>query len=222
VRAWLWRVLLADGTRALTTTGRWRQALAHIEEHRGIGTRMLDGRQVAVVTALTENDTEHAFDLLADTAPGEAWEQAVTQTLTALYLQSAGRTADAYLDHLAHVCLAQPAEPGMTGFYARLGLTALNVVVSADHPSARRLAHDLARRTAEAVDGSTARELLADGDFVRLAEADHVRNCRDLVRACGLGTRGLSAKHAGMLSTGMDSSELVITRSLPATESRNG
>ncbi len=33
VRAWLWRVLLADGTRTLTTEGRWAEALAHIEAH---------------------------------------------------------------------------------------------------------------------------------------------------------------------------------------------
>ncbi|MBT2369318.1 hypothetical protein J7E88_29445 [Streptomyces sp. ISL-10] len=56
VRTWLWSVLLADGTRALTTAGRWTEALAHVEAHRGIGQRMLDGRQVAVLAALATGD----------------------------------------------------------------------------------------------------------------------------------------------------------------------
>jgi hypothetical protein len=66
VRARLRRVLLADGTRTLR--GRWNEALAHIEAHRGVGKRMLDGRQVAVLAA---GDTEQAAALLKDTMPGE-------------------------------------------------------------------------------------------------------------------------------------------------------
>lgn len=58
VVAWLWRVLLADGTRALATEGRWSEALAHIEAHRGVGKRMLDGRQVAVLASLVRG-TRH-------------------------------------------------------------------------------------------------------------------------------------------------------------------
>jgi len=60
VRAWLWRVLLAEGIRTLTTTSRWSEALAHIERHHGVGARMPDGRQVVVVAALTEGDAERA------------------------------------------------------------------------------------------------------------------------------------------------------------------
>lgn len=51
VRQWLWRVIIADGTRALTSTGRWTDALHHIEEHPGIGQRIFDGRQVAILAA---------------------------------------------------------------------------------------------------------------------------------------------------------------------------
>lgn len=58
VRAWLWRVLLADGTRTFTTKGRCDEALAHIKQHRGIGKRMLDGRQVSdqLATGLRTSD----------------------------------------------------------------------------------------------------------------------------------------------------------------------
>ena len=37
VRGWLWRVLLAEGTRTLTSERRWVEARAHIDAHRGVG-----------------------------------------------------------------------------------------------------------------------------------------------------------------------------------------
>ncbi|RMI45218.1 hypothetical protein EBN88_03520 [Streptomyces triticirhizae] len=65
----MWRVLLADGTRALTTQGHWAEALPHVEAHQGIGTRTIDDRQVAVLAALTGQDTGTAARLLAETVP---------------------------------------------------------------------------------------------------------------------------------------------------------
>ncbi|GAA2459472.1 hypothetical protein [Streptomyces macrosporus] len=92
VRGWLWRVLITDGTRTLTIQGRRRDALAHLERHRGVGARMLDGRQVAVLAALTAGDTDHAQALLTDTVPGEPWERDVTACLTVLcHRTAAGR-----------------------------------------------------------------------------------------------------------------------------------
>ena len=38
---WLWSVLLADGTRALAGAGRWPEALSHVQQHKGIGRRLL-------------------------------------------------------------------------------------------------------------------------------------------------------------------------------------
>ncbi|MGW7007304.1 hypothetical protein ACWGCW_32000 [Streptomyces sp. NPDC054933] len=130
VRAWLWRVLLADGTRTLTTKGRWNEALAHIEAHRGVGKRMLDGRQVAVLAALTTDDTARAAAILADTTPGEPWEQAVTACLTALCHRDAGQLSDAHVNDLVNTYLDWKAEPGMTVFDIRLGLTTLDATGS--------------------------------------------------------------------------------------------
>ncbi len=103
VRVWLWSILLADGTRALATAGRWTEALAHVQARRGIGQRMLDGRQVAVLAALVALDPAHAGDLLGDTAPGEPWEQAVTACLTALCHRSTGQLVDRYAHGLADI-----------------------------------------------------------------------------------------------------------------------
>ncbi len=161
VRAWLWRVLLADGTRTLTSQERWNEALAHIEAHRGVGQRMLDGRQVAVLAALTTDDTPRAADLLADTTPGDPWKQAVAACLTASCRREEGRLTGPDVDDLVSTYLGREPEPGMTVFDIRLGLTTLDVIGPADSPAAIRLVKSIARRTAEARDGYAAREALA-------------------------------------------------------------
>jgi len=62
-----------DGTRALTSTGRWHDAEAHLRHQNGIGHRMLDGRQATVIAAATTGDTTTAQKLVAETVPGEPW-----------------------------------------------------------------------------------------------------------------------------------------------------
>ena len=84
LRRWLWTVHLSDSPRALISAGRWQDALAHLQRHHGIGQRMLDGRQVAVIAQSTAGNTDGALKLLEETAPGEPWEQAVTACLTVL------------------------------------------------------------------------------------------------------------------------------------------
>lgn len=216
VRAWLWRVLLADGTRTLTTTGRWRQALAHIKQHHGVGTRMLDGRQVAVIAALTDGDADRAAELLAATAKGDPWEQAVTACLTALYRRLAGPDDDSRLEDLVTMYLGHESGPGQTVFDVRLGLTVVDLVGSADHPEARRLVDDLARRTTVTRDGYAAREILSDDLFNVLVTDRQAQGCRDLIQACGLQTGTLPEGHAANLSAGLDTGEAIITRSLIA------
>lgn len=82
IRSWLWAVLLATGARALASAGRWAEARARLDGYKGIGRRMLDGRQAAVIAHAVSGDTDSALALLADTTPGEPWENAVTACLT--------------------------------------------------------------------------------------------------------------------------------------------
>ncbi|MGR3872698.1 hypothetical protein ACUXZZ_29585 [Streptomyces graminifolii] len=220
VRAWLWRVLLADGTRTLAATGRWREALAHIEEHRGVGTRMLDGRQVAVVAALTVGDTQRAADLLAGTAPGDPWEQAVTDCLTVLCCRAAGQDASVRLAGLVNMYLGHESKRGLTVFDIRLGLTVLDVIDSADQPAAGLVVEDLVRRTTSARNGYAAREVLAHPLFLALARDSQARDCKDLVRICALGARTLPEEAHRDLSAALDRSEAVLNSSMNSTTSR--
>ncbi|MFG3291661.1 hypothetical protein ACGF3G_23000 [Streptomyces sp. NPDC048179] len=224
VRAWLWRVLLADGTRTLTTQGRWAEALVHIEAHHGIGQRMLDGRQVAVLTALVANDTAGADGLLADTLAGDPWEQAVTACLTVLCRRDAGQPIDNHLADLVTAYSGRKAEPGMTVFDTRLGLTVLDAIGSAEALAAHRIVEDLHRRTTDAEDGYAARENLAHPLFTEIATDRQVQDCRALVRACALGTGVLSDELRGELTPALRVSDSVIRESLarpPGPEERN-
>ncbi|MER6010116.1 hypothetical protein [Streptomyces bluensis] len=214
VRAWLWRVLLADGTRTLTTTGRWAEAKAHIEAHRGVGKRMLDGRQVAVLAALATGDTEWAAVLLADTVPGDPWEQAVTACLTVLCRRDAGQPVDRHLADLVTGYCGQKTEPVRTVFDIRLGLTVLDAICSAEAPAARRIVEDLHRRTTDAQDGYAARETLAHPLFTTLATERQAQDCRDLVRACALGAGTIPNELQGELASALGASDSVIRASL--------
>ncbi|MEU6277462.1 hypothetical protein ABZ871_34425 [Streptomyces populi] len=214
VRAWLWRVLLADGTRSLTARGRWSEALAHIEQHRGVGTRMLDGRQVAVVAALTCGKTSHAHELLASTAPGDPWEHAVTACLMALCRRVAGQPVDDSLTSLMNTFLSHEANVGMTVFDVRLGLAILDAVGSVEHPAARALIDDLCRRTMEARSGYAAREVLAHPLFDALAEDIQRQDCEDLLRSCALDSGVLPDRFHRELETALDVSEIVLRNSL--------
>ncbi len=188
VRAWLWRVLLADGTRTLTTEGRWAEAKAHIEAHHGVGKRMLDGRQVAVLAALVAGNTASAAALLADTMPGDPWEQAVTECLAALCCRDAGLPVDDHLANLVTTHSEWKTEPGTTVFDIRLGLTVLDALGSAEAPGAPSIGEELHRRTVNAEDGYAAREDLAHPLFVAIATDRQEQDCRALVHARALGT----------------------------------
>ncbi|MFB6785292.1 hypothetical protein ACFCWT_01220 [Streptomyces olivaceus] len=214
VRAWLWCVLLADGTRTLTSEGRWAEALAHIKAHHGIGKRMLDGRQVAVLAALAAGDTAWAAVLLADTMPGDPWEQAITACLTVLCRRDAGKPIDGHLANLVTAYLARKTEPGMTVFDARLGLTVLNAIGPAGTLAAHRIVEHLHRRTTDAEDGYAARENLAHPLFTEIATDRQVQDCRTLVRACSFDAGILPDELRGELTAALSVSGRVIEGSL--------
>ncbi|WP_405973073.1 hypothetical protein OG496_29725 [Streptomyces sp. NBC_00988] len=214
VQAWLWRVLLADGTRTLTTEGRWAEALTHIEAHRGVGQRMLDGRQVAVLAALVEGDTARATALLTATMPGDPWEQAVTTCLSVLCRRDAGQLVDGHLTSLLTTCSERKSEPGMTVFDTRLGLTVLDAIGSAKAPAAHRIVDDLHRRMTDAGDGYAARENLAHPLFTAIATDRQVQDCHALERACALGAETISDDLGGELTAALRASDRVIRASL--------
>ncbi|MEV7189165.1 hypothetical protein [Kitasatospora sp. NPDC093102] len=205
VHEWLWRVVIADGTRALTTAGRWADALHHIEKHRGIGQRILDGRQVAILARATTADLPGALALLDTTQPGAPWEDAVTAVLTALCRPDDRHAAKTAIDH----CLALEPTEGLAVFTTRLTLTAIDAA-DTTAPTARNLAHHLALRTAESGDGYALRDLLAHPVALAHLRAARVELLRESLGAFALNTGTLSPHLKAALKDALDRAGTVL------------
>lgn len=151
----LWTVLLSDGTRALTRAGRWHDALEHIEHHKGIGDRMLDGRQVAIITPIVNGDYDHALELLEHSATSEPWEHAVAAYLTTLCLTIAdrnGQPSETTMVDRYRELIKQPMPPV---FHCRLGLCVLDLTGHA------AIATEITRQAITSADAYVARDVLA-------------------------------------------------------------
>lgn len=213
VRAWLWTVLLADGTRALTSAGRWKDALDHIQRHRGLAQRMLDGRQVAVLAALADGDTAHANELLTRTKPGEPWEAAVTDCLTVMSLRAADQECRRPLQDLVTAYLDFPDLEGLTAFTTRLGLAVLDLIERPDDAAAREVAADLHRRAVWASDGYAARDALSHPLSRSLASEQEVKDSQRLLNACALRSGTLPAGLQGGIDDALLASQGVVRES---------
>ncbi|MFK4227818.1 hypothetical protein ACI2LP_32845, partial [Streptomyces sp. NPDC019890] len=159
VRRWLRALLLATGARALAVAGRWDEAITHLRHYKGIGRRMLDGRQVAVIAHTAAGATASALALLNDTDPGEPWESAVTACLTLVCRRD---TAEADLGSLLDTYnKLDVSTPGLAVFHIRLGLSFTDALGSVEHPRAHDVAIGLIDRTTASRDGYAAHELLS-------------------------------------------------------------
>ena len=216
VRAWLWKVVLADGTRALTTAGRWADALAHLKTYRGIGARMLDGRQVAIVAALTSGNATTAERLLAETTPGEPWEAAVTACLLVFCQRGVQQpVSQQHLSELAKTVLNEPAHPGRAVFHARLTLSVLDAI-GANSPIACWLVNDLYQRVTASSDGYAARECLAHDLFTTITTESQDRDLTNIIDACALGVGAIPTDLNSALTAATTLSRSVIQTGLDA------
>ncbi|MER6174203.1 hypothetical protein [Streptosporangium sp. NPDC001681] len=209
---WLWGVLLAEGARALTSVGRWHDALTHLQRHHGVGRRMLDGRQVAVIASTTVGDADGALALLADTMPGEPWENAVTTCLNVLCRRSAHRLVEADLSVMVERYRQFVPASGLAVFGTRLGLSVIDAAGGVEHPGARGIAAVLIQRASQ--DGYAAREVLAHEGCAALLTDEQARALAEVLDACALGSQILPARLTTDLSTALNTSEAVLSRAL--------
>jgi hypothetical protein len=154
VLRWLWSVLLADGTRALTRAGQWAQALQHAQQHKGIGRRLLDGRQVAILTHATAGDHEAAVSMLTSTDTSTLWEEAVAACMTVLCLRLAGQQADSAITTMVNSYLILEPAHEHAVFHTRLGLCALDL--AADTSDVPQVAEVVVRHALESTDAYAA------------------------------------------------------------------
>ena len=148
---WLWTVLLSDGTRALTQDGHWDEALRLVETHHGIGDRLLDGRQIAIIARHTAGDHESALRLLSTASAPTKWEQAVA---TVLAILTGGTDTAPMVDRFLAL---DPAPPAQVVFRVRLGLTVIDLA-GTDTPAAPRLARAIETDVLQTKDAYAARD----------------------------------------------------------------
>ncbi len=124
IRQHLWAILIADGTRALRTAGRWHDVVDHLHRYKGIGHRLLDGRQVAILAALHRHDPDTATNLLQTTAVSEAWEHTVASCLATAAAHTAGHDPARAITAMADAVRRLAPTPGGASFTARVGTVA--------------------------------------------------------------------------------------------------
>jgi hypothetical protein len=137
----VWSAMLADGTRALALQGRWRQAADYASEHRGVGQRLLDGRQTAVLALIAEREPQRALILVEASRITESWDTCIQALLRTLCLHAAGLGATRQLQATISAVLEQisSADPSLAVFCTRLGVTTLELahaIGATDHTDA--------------------------------------------------------------------------------------
>ncbi|GAA4731321.1 hypothetical protein [Phytohabitans rumicis] len=182
---WLWTVLLADGLRALCRAGRWAEALHQAEHHNGVGQRLFDGRQIAVIAACLDGNPDTAIALLKQTATADPWEDAIAACLTVMCSSLAERPTSVAIDAMigAYCGLDQPAEHAL--FLVRLGL--LVVDLAGDAIPIDEVIAKIESTAAACGDAYAAKEILNSGAAGRLTEHTS-RTLAAAVQAASLGT----------------------------------
>jgi hypothetical protein len=174
LRRFLWTILLADGTRALTTANRWDEALQHLNRYKGIGSRMLDGRQVAILARCANGDVNDALEIVDASSTLEPWEDAVAACLRTLCLRIANQPAEKSLDAMVNSYLRLEPTHQHVHFRTRLGLTVIDLTANTHQTDSSQVIAKVTWEAATNTDAHSASEVLAhDPCRANMTRADH-------------------------------------------------
>lgn len=188
ITTWLWAALLSDGLRALCRAGRWADALRQAQAHNGVGQRLLDGRQIAILAHAADGRRSEAEHLLREAKALDPWERMVAACLRGVVRgadetgaeAAPAETADAYLRF---------NDPDHAMFSVCLGLAVAELPVPPDGRSA--VLDKVASIATRTQDAYIAREILRSP--VMSSIGTEITDGLDrIVHASGLG-RSLSA-----------------------------
>ncbi|GAA0988567.1 hypothetical protein Q7689_03865 [Nocardiopsis tropica] len=154
---WLWTVWLGDGMRALAAEGRWQEAAEHAQQHGGIGNRLFDGRQVAVIAALTKGNPRAALAMAEDSEVREPWERAVQAVLALWCRRESVEVTTADVETV--LGRVRDVDNGRVVFTTRLGIITTELLGDLQG-DVSELASQLVVAIVRAQDGYAARDLL--------------------------------------------------------------
>ncbi|WUI01579.1 hypothetical protein OHR68_07095 [Spirillospora sp. NBC_00431] len=182
----IWTALLADGTRALIHTGRWQAAAERAAAHCGVGTRLLDGRQVTILAHAHHGRHHDALALLDDSSLTEPWEPAIQQLLRVQCHQLTGRDADRHIPAMITAIheLLDLGDQATRVFRTRAAITALELSRARPDPERTRLTNRLIALARS--DGYAAHDLLTHPRLSHELSNTQTRSLAHLVHTCGL------------------------------------
>jgi hypothetical protein len=210
----IWAALLADGTRALALAGRWKEAASHAAAHRGIGQRLLDGRQAAILALVQDGQEGQAAAMVEQSTITEPWEHAVQSLLRVLCLRAAGTVSGRYVAMMLAAARALTCEQdhSTTVMRTRTGIIALDLTGTSDDPQSRPLRAALIATAAG--DAYAARDVLAHYEIRRGLTSGQRRDLQTLVRLCGLGAGTMPERLHNQLMAAVECAESTLRREL--------
>jgi hypothetical protein len=208
----LWITLLVDGARALARIGRWTEAAEAMAQHRGIGNRLLDGRQIKIMSLMEQGLDQQARDMISATQPTEPWETSIGLLLLAHCRPVGVPVARADLEHALDksAVLLTPPDPSTAVFQTRAGLTALELDPSGPY------AGTLPKTIAEVAqfDAYAARDVLHHPAARAALSGERADALRAVITAAGLGAGALPADCQQSLSKAVTLGETELRRLL--------
>ncbi|MGS2645085.1 hypothetical protein [Streptosporangium sp. G12] len=211
----LWVALLIDGARALASVGRWTEAAESMAAHRGVGQRLLDGRQLTIMSLMEQGLLQQAATMIDSSVPTEPWENAVAAILRVHCRPPTTPTPQDELDHVGRETLALITDPDpMTAaFRTRLALTMLDLTV--DRPTA----YDFDLRSTvvgvACMDAYAAREVMGHHGMRSRMTPQQEQAVAGVLTASGFGAGYLPAAHLDALTAavrhGEDSLRALLT-----------
>ncbi|RKN46664.1 hypothetical protein [Streptomyces hoynatensis] len=198
----LWVSLLIDGDRALARSGHWTKAAQAMTAHRGVGNRLLDGRQILIMSLMERGLDQQALDTIDSTTPTEPWENAIA-TLLRLSCRP-GPTPHAELDLALQEALAllTPPDPATAAFHTRVALAALDLARDRTSPSVAPLHNAVV--DAATHDAYAARDVLNHPPTRPHLTSEQIHQLDTVLTASGLGAGNLPPAHAQALTTAVN------------------
>jgi hypothetical protein len=160
--------------------------------HRGIGNRLLDGRQIMIMSLIARDRADQAITMIDASTPAEPWEITVADLLRVGCRPETSPARQEQLDHAVHGALAfirQFPEPTTAVFRVRVGLTAFDLAGGQSAPrisDLRAAVLDTARRDAYA-----ARDVLQHPGMRSQMTGQQQHELGDVLTAAALGTKYL-------------------------------
>lgn len=203
----LWTSVLIDGARALACNGRWTKAAKSMAAHRGIGNRLLDGRQIMIMSLMERDRIDQAVAAIDTTASTEPWEDVVAALLRIACWSTTSRVPNSDLERgLQRVLtLVGEFEPSMVAFRVRVGLAALELV--ADQGTQQAVSLRSVVIEAASMDAYAARTVLGHMGSHSSMNGEQKRKLQSSVAAAGFGVGSLSAPDMVILTHAVSDAE---------------